>query len=84
MENVNELKEYLKYLRAIVYAHLEDSRRYMDVFKVVYEKFFTLANHPDLFADMETITEIDRLHMDLQSRYYRNIVYFPSDHFNYK
>lgn len=38
MENVNELKEYLKYLRAIVYAHLEDSRRYMDVFKVVYEK----------------------------------------------
>lgn len=32
----------------------------------IYETFFTFANHPDLFSDMNTITEINRFHVDLQ------------------
>lgn len=76
------MKEYLKYLRAIVYAHFkEDIWIFRDVLKLIYETFFTFANRVDLFDDMEIITEINRLHMDLQAGYHLGV--FPVN-FNYR
>lgn len=81
MNKIVDLKEYLKCLRAIFYAHLDEGEvEFEDVKKQLYETFFTFANDPILFDDMETITEINRLHMDLEAGSYINI---HSSRFNY-
>lgn len=81
MEKIKDLKGYLKCLRVIVDAHLENTLIIQDILKLIYETFFTFANRVDLFDDMEIITEINRLHMDLQAGYHLGV--FPVN-FNYR
>lgn len=58
--------------RITIYFSPEEA---LNIVERIYEIFFRFANHPKLFDDMELITEINMLHMNVRTQ----LNYFSTD-----